>query len=66
MLTEMAGEVCELGPGCKTAKIGDRVMSILPGGGYAEFVNVPEELLIPVPAGMDWVQVSLHRFLQTF
>eukprot|EP00388_Colpodella_angusta_P015599 GDKJ01038673.1.p1 GENE.GDKJ01038673.1~~GDKJ01038673.1.p1 ORF type:complete len:338 (-),score=102.40 GDKJ01038673.1:237-1250(-) len=35
-------------PGCSNFKKGDVVMGLLPGGGYAEYVSVPHQLLMPV------------------
>eukprot|EP00301_Raphidiophrys_heterophryoidea_P013181 c20539_g1_i1.p1 GENE.c20539_g1_i1~~c20539_g1_i1.p1 ORF type:complete len:337 (-),score=102.00 c20539_g1_i1:79-1053(-) len=56
---EMAGEVAEIGPDCHRGwKVGDRVMSILGGGGYAEFVSVNEDLLLPVPPAFTWEQAG--------
>lgn len=45
---ESLGDACELG-----FAVGDRVMALLAGGGYAEAVAVDERLLIKVPDGMD-------------
>lgn len=48
-----------LGPGLTTGwKAKDRVMALLPGGGYAEYVTVPEELLMPVPADLSLCQAA--------
>ncbi|XP_077008346.1 quinone oxidoreductase PIG3 isoform X1 [Tamandua tetradactyla] len=51
---EAAGHVAELGPGCQGHwKPGDLAMALLPGGGQAQYVTVPEGLLMPVPAGLS-------------
>jgi putative PIG3 family NAD(P)H quinone oxidoreductase len=55
---ECAGVVAALGPGTSTARVGDRVMALLPGGGYAERVAVHEQLTLPVPTGLDFVQAA--------
>jgi tumor protein p53-inducible protein 3 len=55
---ECAGVVSELGPGIAAAKVGDRVMALLPGGGYAERVAVHEQLLLPIPEALDFVQAA--------
>lgn len=48
-----------LGPGVtKGWKAEDRVMALLPGGGYAEYVAVPEELLMPVPPDLSLCQAA--------
>ncbi len=49
---EMAGQIAALGSEVSGWQVGDRVCALLPGGGYAEQVAVPAELLIPIPA--DW------------
>ncbi len=47
---EAAGVIAAMGPNCTDAwQLGDRVMALLPGGGYASHVVVPENLLMPVP-----------------
>lgn len=37
---------------------GEEVVALLAGGGYAEVVAVPEELLLPAPAGVDLVDAA--------
>ena len=54
---EIAGEVVALGDGAKRWKIGDRVMALVVGGGYAEYCAaheshaLPMQTLSPVEAG---------------
>ena len=55
---ECAGVVRALGPGTSAAKVGDRVMALLPGGGYAERVAVHEQLTLPIPAALDFKQAA--------
>ena len=50
---EFAGRVGAIGPRVTAWKVGDPVMGILAGGGYASKVAVHERQAIPVPAGMD-------------
>ena len=38
--------------------VGDRVCALLPGGGYAEYVSVPEGMLMSVPRGMSLIEAS--------
>ncbi|MCB0882523.1 MAG: NAD(P)H-quinone oxidoreductase [Thermoleophilia bacterium] len=52
---EAAGRIEALGPGVDGWTVGDRVMALLAGGGYAELVAVPQGQLMPVPEDMDWV-----------
>ncbi|MEM7029157.1 MAG: NAD(P)H-quinone oxidoreductase [Chloroflexota bacterium] len=46
---EMAGRIAALGKNVTGWQIGDRVCALLTGGGYAEKVAVPHEMLIPIP-----------------
>ncbi|HWE34227.1 MAG TPA: NAD(P)H-quinone oxidoreductase [Solirubrobacteraceae bacterium] len=50
---ELAGEVVENGPGAFRFSPGDRVMSIVGGGGQSELAAVPERLLLTVPNNLD-------------
>jgi len=50
---EMAGVVEETGPGVIDWQEGDRVFSLLAGGGYAEQVVVHRNLLMAVPPGLS-------------
>lgn len=49
---EMAGEVAAVGADVTGWQVGDRVCALLPGGGYAEQINVPADMLMPIPD--DW------------
>jgi NADPH2:quinone reductase len=51
---ELAGEVVECGPGVQRFEVGDRVMSIVAGGGQAELAVVHERTAMPVPEELDW------------
>jgi putative PIG3 family NAD(P)H quinone oxidoreductase len=51
---ELAGEVVALGAGAARFGEGDRVMSIVAGGGQAELCVVHERLLMAVPDELDW------------
>lgn len=50
---EAAGEVVALGEGTERFKEGDEVCALLSGGGYAEFVNVPEPQCMALPPKVD-------------
>ncbi len=52
---ELAGVVDAIGEGVEEVAVGDVVMGILGGGGYAEFAVSPASTLIPIPEGMDVV-----------
>lgn len=46
---EFSGKVEAVGPGSRLWKVGDPVMGIIAGGGYARFVVVEERTLVRVP-----------------
>lgn len=48
---ELAGVVEEVGEGCQIRSVGDRVMGIVGGGGYAELVTTHEGATVRVPEG---------------
>ncbi len=50
---EISGEVVALGEGVTKRKIGDKVMSLVAGGGYAEYCITHESHAMPVPKGMS-------------
>ena len=51
---EAAGTVAEIGSGVTQFKTGDRVLAIMNGGGYAEFVTAKAEQLFPIPDELDF------------
>ena len=51
---EYAGEVVQAGSRVEGFAPGDRVMGLLPGGGYAELVSVPQRLAVKVPRSLGW------------
>jgi tumor protein p53-inducible protein 3 len=55
---ECAGVVRALGPGVSATRVGDRVMALLPGGGYAERVVVHEQLALPIPEALSFEQAA--------
>ncbi len=55
---ECAGIVEELGAGVTTLAAGQRVMALLPGGGYAERARVHESLVLPVPDALPFEQAA--------
>lgn len=55
---ELAGEVVALGPGATRFAVGDRVMSVVGGGGQAELAVVHEREAMPMPAGLDWPEAG--------
>jgi len=55
---EIAGEVVEVGKEAEGYRIGDRVMAIVGGGGYAEYARVDSRMCIPVPGNLSYVQAA--------
>ncbi|MDO4384510.1 MAG: NAD(P)H-quinone oxidoreductase [Clostridia bacterium] len=51
---EVSGVVSEVGENVARWKVGDKVCALLGGGGYAEYVAVPEEMVMPIPAGLSF------------
>jgi len=58
---EIAGVIVEMGDEAKEKsnwKIGDRVCALLGGGGYAEYVAVKYDMLMPVPKNCSMVEAA--------
>lgn len=58
---EIAGHVIELGEEAKkksALKVGDRVCALLGGGGYAQYVSVKYDMLMPIPKNCTIVQAA--------
>jgi NADPH2:quinone reductase len=55
---EIAGEVVALGQGVTRWKLGDKVMALVVGGGYAQYCPAHESHCLPVPAGLSMVQAA--------
>jgi putative PIG3 family NAD(P)H quinone oxidoreductase len=55
---EMSGTVVEVGANADGVKVGQRVMALLGGGGYGEFVSVHSSLLMSVPDDIELVQAA--------
>lgn len=53
---ECAGVIVD--PGTTDYKEGDHVAALLAGGGYAEYVAVPEGQLLPIPKGYSFVEAA--------
>src|SRR5437016_5800753 len=55
---EIAGEVVALGAGARRWKLGDKVMALVVGGGYAEYCPAHESHCLPVPPGLAMVEAA--------
>ena len=58
---EIAGVITEVGAVAAQKsnwKIGDQVCALLGGGGYAQYVNVKYDMLMPVPEGCSMIEAA--------
>ena len=55
---EIAGQVVALGPDTTRWKIGDQVMALVSGGGYAQYCPADESHCLPIPAGIDLIEAA--------
>ena len=55
---EVAGVIAELGSGVTGWKVGDRVMSLVGGGGYAEYAVAYASHLMPIPESMTFAEAA--------
>jgi NADPH:quinone reductase-like Zn-dependent oxidoreductase len=54
----VVGDVDAAGQGVKNAAVGDRVAALIAYGGYAEYILLAENQLIPVPSGLNPAEVA--------
>jgi NADPH2:quinone reductase len=55
---EAAGTVAAVGEGATRFKVGDPVLALLNGGGYAEYAIADEPATLPVPEGVSMVEAA--------
>ena len=55
---EIAGEIDEIGKNVTGWRVGDKVCALLGGGGYAEYVAVKYDMLMPIPKGLTMEEAS--------
>ncbi len=58
---EAAGVIRAMGPEAEAMgryRVGDKVCALLGGGGYAEYVAVPEGMLMPIPKGLSMIEAA--------
>ena len=56
--SEVAGTVAEVGKGVENVSVGDRVVTLLRTGGYAEYAVAPARSLIPLPEPLDFDEAA--------
>ena len=55
---EIAGKIVACGSDVTNWQVGDAVCALLGGGGYAEYVAVKHDMLMPVPKGLSMEEAS--------
>ena len=55
---EFSGSVVAVGSAVTGVAVGDAVLGLLPGGGYAERVATPERMVLPVPPGFTFAEAA--------
>lgn len=55
---EIAGEIIEIGKNVTNWQVGDKVCALLGGGGYAEYVAVKYNMLMPIPKGLSMEEAA--------
>jgi len=55
---EISGVVVEVGNNCKKYNIGDKVCALVGGGGYAEYICVPEGMVMPIPKNISFEEAA--------
>ena len=55
---EISGTIVRIGKNVLNWKIGDKVCALLGGGGYAEYVAVKYDMLMPIPKGLSMEEAA--------
>jgi tumor protein p53-inducible protein 3 len=55
---EISGTVVKAGPGCVKWKQDDQIMGLLPGGGYAEYAVIHEDMAIAKPSYLTFEEAA--------
>jgi len=55
---EVAGRIVALGAGAARYALGERVLALVPGGGYAQYCIAHESVALPVPAGCSMIEAG--------
>ena len=55
---EVAGVICALGENCARYKVGDEVLALVSGGGYAQYCVAAEPNVLPKPEGLSMAQAG--------
>ncbi|WP_444900174.1 NAD(P)H-quinone oxidoreductase [Microbulbifer sp. VAAC004] len=55
---EVSGRVAAVGEGVERWQVGDKICALTNGGGYADFVTVPEGQCLPIPGSLSMVEAA--------
>ena len=58
---EIAGDIIEMGKIAKEKcdfNVGDKICALLGGGGYAEYVAIKYDMLMPIPNSLSYIEAS--------
>ncbi|SON57685.1 Beta-ketoacyl-acyl-carrier-protein synthase I [Hartmannibacter diazotrophicus] len=55
---EVSGIIAAVGEGTQRWSVGDKVVALTPGGGYAEYALVDGRNVLPLPGDLDWVTAA--------
>ena len=55
---EISGVIEAVGTAVTQWKVGDKVCALLGGGGYAEYVAVKQDMLMPIPKGLSMAEAA--------
>lgn len=55
---DFAGFLVSVSPEVQRWHVGDRVFGIVPGGGYARYLTLPADQLLPIPPNLSFVEAA--------
>lgn len=55
---EISGRIVASGSDVSSDRMGEEVVALTDGGGYAEYATAPADLALPRPAGLDWLSAA--------
>ena len=55
---EMAGTVTQVGENCTKWNVGDAVFGLLPGGGYAQYAVIHQDMALPLPSNLSFIEAA--------
>ena len=55
---EVSGDIVAVSDDVTQWKVGDKVCALVPGAGYAQYVNTYAAHCLPIPAGLSYVQAA--------